>query len=117
METNETEHKNNDNGINSEENNNVNSNCGLTKEEAIEFDNLSKQHEKGILMFHNPDLEYMVSTGIIKISQAICDFDVRENYAIDERQHVQKLLFYRLKLIVDVVCKIGLSYHRSLYEV
>ena len=108
----------------------------LTKEEFGELGELSRYHKKSLLL-NDDNLEYMLSTGIIKISQAICDFDVG-NYDTDDllrymhkiqpdrlhnypyaamREHVQKFLFYRLKQMVDFVFKIGLSYHRSFYEV
>ena len=109
---------------------------GLTKEEYSEFSELAKLNKKSHLL-NDDNLEYMLSTGMIKISQAICDFDVG-NYDTDDllrymhriqpdrphnypygamREHVQKFLFYRLKHVVDFVCKAGLSYHRSFYEV
>ena len=109
---------------------------GLTKEEFGELSELSKYHKKSPLL-NDDNLEYMLSTGIIKISQAICDFDIG-NYDTDDllrymhkiqpdrphnypygamREHVQKFLFYRLKQMVDFIFKIGLSYHKSFYEV
>ena len=117
--------------------NNTNSHSGLTKKERREFKRLSRARKKGLLMVDSADLEYMVSTAIIKISQTICDFDIDgydtddllkymhriqpdrpHNYPIGAmKEHIQKFLFYRLKQIVDFVWEIGLSYHRSFYEV
>lgn len=57
-------------------------NC-LTKNEKSEFEYLLKQHKRNRLIVDSKDLEYMVAKGMIKISKAICDFDVRYYNTID----------------------------------
>lgn len=110
---------------------------GLTEEEKKEFDDLSEEPIKGVLMWHDEDVEYMVSTGIVRISEAICNFDLSD-YDTDDlmtylnrvspnknhdyahyamREHVQRHLFFRLKDLIDLVGKIGVNYHLSFYQV
>ena len=110
---------------------------GLTKEEENEYEYLLTNDKKGERMLHGPDLKYMVSTGIVEITKAMCNFDL-DKYDTDDvlrymrcikplqnhdyptyamREHVQKFLFYRLRQMVDFVFKIGLGYHKSFYEV
>ena len=111
--------------------------AGLTKREENEYENLVTNDKNGYRMHHDADLKYMISTGIVEITKAMCDFDL-DNYDTDDvlrymrrikpsqnhdypidamREHVRKFLFYRLKEMVDFVFSIGLGYHISFYHV